>query len=165
VAVEQNALINIYTKTTEDFSNIICNLDGRMFQMYQENLVRSDYNIDEYILFLDDFLSLFASSNSDLSIIIKPLDNFDVFAKDELSYNNFILSKVRLNLNENKIYSYENKIFIQYSSTIIEGDLIIMIDSTKTYPGEFGLLIYCYMTALEMSYSKYLLIDPATSID
>ncbi|RMD03236.1 hypothetical protein D9O40_03585 [Clostridium autoethanogenum] len=156
VADEQNSVINLYVDIIKEYSDILCELDCKMEEMYNEGFVRDDYTVEEYSVFLDDFLSSFTLKDSNLSIIIISMDEFDTFAKTELSYNRFALSKIKTNTHENKVYTCENRIFVEYHTTIIQASIMIIIESITTYPWDLGLLIYSYMVALETSYSKYL---------
>ncbi|KAJ49633.1 hypothetical protein BD780_001131 [Clostridium tetanomorphum] len=156
IAEIQNELINQYVTIIDDFSKNMCDIDKLMTELEDDNLIRDDYTLDEFILLLDGFLSLFICENTDLSIVLLPYNKFDEFLTNELSYNAFILKKVKTNMQNNYVYAYENKIFVKYYLSLFGDYITIIIDCLKTYPAGLGELLYSYIVALETSYSKHL---------
>ncbi|MDU6339849.1 MAG: hypothetical protein E6583_00795 [Clostridium sp.] len=157
VADQQSKLINKYEEIIQTYSQVVCNIDIKMNYLNNENLIRNDYEVEEYIIVIDEFIKEFILINKDISIVIKPYELFDEFAADELGCNSFNIRKIKFNIETNRVYTYKNRIYIMYKSSIINNNIVLIIDMDNIYPGELGLLIYSYLSSVETSYSKYLI--------
>lgn len=156
VIKEHNELVNIYAEIIDNFSDHLCNIDNLMSELDNNNLIRDDYTLDEFIILIEDFLSSFMQQNNDLSIIVIPYDNFEHYGKTELYYNLFTLNKIKVNMYTNSVYVYNNVIFIKYPLSLLNNSILVIVNCDRSYPSGLGILIYSYLITLETSYSRYL---------
>ena len=157
IADKQSSLINKYEEIIKKYSQIICKIDRTMNYLDTEGLIRDDYEINEYIIIIEEFIKEFTLAINDISIIVKSSYSFESFAKDELGCNSFNIKKIKANIEENRVYVHNNRIYIMYGSSIINDSMVLIIDMDNAYPGELGLLVYSYLFSVETSYSKYLI--------
>lgn len=157
IADKQSSLINKYEEMIKNYSEVACKIDTKMDALNNENLIRNDYEIDEYIIVIEEFVKEFIIKNNDFSILVKSFDSFEEFARDELGCNSFKIKKIKANIEQNRVYVNNNRIYIMYKSSIINDSIVVIIDMDNAYPGELGLLVYSYLLSVETSYSKYLI--------
>ena len=157
IADKQSNLINKYEEMIKNYSQVICKIDVKMDYLNNQNLIRNDYEINEYIILIEEFIKEFIIVNNDISIVVKSIGTFEKFAKDELECNSFQIKKIKINIERNRVYVHNNRIYIMYKSSIINDSMVLVIDMDNVYPGELGLLVYSYLLSVETSYSKYLI--------
>lgn len=151
---EQNYLITLYSKVINNFSDVICDVDTKMKEMDSHGFIRDDYTVDEYIIFIQEFVDLIMAEDSNISIIIKSYDAFSGFASKELLYNKFIIKKIEANIAKNKVFAYEKNIFVQYDSQVVKNQIVFSINCSVNYPGDLGSLLYDYIVFIETIYLK-----------
>ena len=63
----------------KNYSEVACKIDTKMDVLNNENLIRNDYEIDEYIIVIEEFVKEFIIKNNDFSILVKSFDSFEEF--------------------------------------------------------------------------------------